>query len=87
MDSVTFANLSDADSSEGRRMLVKKEEVARSRWLREEMALKTWGLEKLSKGVKKVMGRKEDVDSISLYLKFFFFHSVTDPGNCIWHRK
>lgn len=37
------------------------------------MALKTWGLEKLSKGVKKVMGGKEDVDSIFLYPNFFFF--------------
>lgn len=40
MDSVTFAHLTDADSSEGR-MLVKKEEVARLRWQKEEMALKT----------------------------------------------
>lgn len=52
-------------------MLVKKEEVARSRWLREEMALETCGLEKRNKGVQKAMNGKEDVDTISLYPNFF----------------
>lgn len=67
-------------------MLVKKEEVARSRWLREEMALETWGLEKQNKGVQKVMGGKKDVDTISLYPNFLI-HSMTDSGNCIWHKS
>lgn len=46
MGSASLADLCDFDSSEGDRVLLRKEEVASVRWLREEMALKTWGLEK-----------------------------------------
>lgn len=50
------------------------------------MALETWGLEKQNKGVQKVMGGKKDVDTISLYPNFLI-HSMTDSGNCIWHKS
>lgn len=46
MDSVSLAYLCGSDTSEGGRMPVKKEEVASSKWLREEIILKAWGLEK-----------------------------------------
>lgn len=53
MGSVSFANLCGFDFSERGRVSVKMEVMARSRELREEMALETWGLEKPSQGVKK----------------------------------
>lgn len=54
-------------------MVVRKEEVASSRWLREEMALKTWGPEKQSKAVKKGTGRMEDGDATSLHPNLYFY--------------
>lgn len=83
---LSFANLCDVDSSEGSRMLVQKEEVTRLRWLRKEMALGTWGLQKQKKGVKKVMGGKKDVGTTSAYPNFLI-HSMADSENCSWHRK
>lgn len=67
---LSFANLCDVDSSERRRILVQKEEVTRLRWLRKEMALRTWGLQKQKKGAKKVMGGKKDADTTSVSPNF-----------------
>lgn len=50
MESVSSANLCGSNFSEGGSVLVNMEVMARSRQLREEMALKTWRLKKPSKG-------------------------------------